>query len=153
MDLGMPLEEISHRLIEVAEIDAPAESVLDAAGDMFWTNPDVTDALPFVQADLLIGSNTNWAHVRWFESEFSSILAPIKKRLYSCEIRAAKPSVAFWEALVQRAGCGPDEIVFVDDRADNVEASRMFGIDSILYDHTKTPFARELEKRGIRVSS
>ena len=49
----------------------------------------------------------------------------------SC-INAYKPDKKFYEVLIKRSGVKPDEILFLDDRLENVDAARRFGIKSEL---------------------
>ena len=47
---------------------------------------------------------------------------------YSCELGCTKPSAAFFETMIQRAGLDPARTLFIDDRLDNVEAARACGL-------------------------
>jgi len=72
-------------------------------------------------------SNTNVLHLEyivehypWF-SCFQEILA-------SCRLGHRKPEAAIYRVLVERAGVRPEEILFVDDRPENVEGARRLGL-------------------------
>ena len=54
---------------------------------------------------------------RTFDAEF-----------YSCHLGCAKPSGAFFEAIIERSGVEPGRTLFIDDRQDNVEAARGAGL-------------------------
>ncbi|HEY9162527.1 MAG TPA: pyrimidine 5'-nucleotidase [Desulfomonilia bacterium] len=43
-----------------------------------------------------------------------------------------KPLAAPYEKVVERYGCEPSEVIFVDDRADNVETAQSLGMHGIL---------------------
>ncbi len=47
---------------------------------------------------------------------------------YSCDLGAAKPEPAYFLRAVERVGDEPGSVLFVDDRADNVEAARSVGL-------------------------
>ncbi|MGD9957839.1 HAD family hydrolase [Nocardioides sp.] len=47
---------------------------------------------------------------------------------YSCELGAAKPAPAFFEAAVRTIGVDPHQVLFVDDLAVNVAAARDVGL-------------------------
>jgi len=51
--------------------------------------------------------------------------------VYSCEIGLAKPDPAFFERAVAMVGCLPEEMLFVDDRADNVQSARGVGLAGV----------------------
>lgn len=46
---------------------------------------------------------------------------------FSCRLGVAKPDPAFYAAATKGIGVKPDEILFLDDLAANVEAARAFG--------------------------
>ena len=48
--------------------------------------------------------------------------------LASHHLGARKPDPGFYRRLLQRLGLGPDEVLFVDDRAVNVEGAREVGL-------------------------
>ena len=48
----------------------------------------------------------------------------------SSDVGARKPDVRIYRRLLDRAGCRPADLVFVDDRARNVEAAAVLGIAS-----------------------
>jgi putative hydrolase of the HAD superfamily len=52
----------------------------------------------------------------------------------SAEVGCRKPSVELFRILVERLGCPPHDILFVDDDAANVEAARSLGLRTILFD-------------------
>lgn len=51
----------------------------------------------------------------------------------SCEIGVMKPDARAYQAVLDRIQRPADEAVFVDDRADNVEAARALGMYGIAY--------------------
>lgn len=53
--------------------------------------------------------------------------------LISSELRLIKPSREIFEVAVVRSGCLPQEIVFVDDRLENIEMARVVGLQGIVY--------------------
>ena len=68
----------------------------------------------------------------------------------SYQVGAVKPDAAFFEALIERAGHPPEACFFTDDRPENVDGARRFGIDAELF--TGVPsLLRSLRARGIEV--
>ncbi|MFD7785950.1 HAD family hydrolase [Streptomyces nojiriensis] len=51
----------------------------------------------------------------------------------SCRIGSAKPEPAAYEWCVRELGLPPEEILFVDDRAENVDAARRLGIQGHVF--------------------
>ncbi len=47
---------------------------------------------------------------------------------YSCDLGAAKPDPAYFVEAVARVGDDAGSVLFIDDRADNVESARSVGL-------------------------
>jgi epoxide hydrolase-like predicted phosphatase len=54
----------------------------------------------------------------------------------SCDVGCVKPNKEIYQLAQQRAGVHPGEILFVDDRLENVEAARALGWHAVLFDDT-----------------
>ena len=63
----------------------------------------------------------------------------------SCDVKLIKPDPAIYELALERAGCLPQESVFLDDREPNVRAAEELGIHGILFRNPDQGL-RELEK-------
>jgi putative hydrolase of the HAD superfamily len=62
--------------------------------------------------------------------------------VYSCDYGMIKPEAGIYEKLREKAGCLYEEIVFFDDRVDNVNKARELGIRAFLWEGADT--ARKL---------
>ncbi|GAA0560902.1 HAD family hydrolase [Actinomadura livida] len=56
-----------------------------------------------------------------------------RHRLFSADLRLAKPDPEIFGRLTDRLGARPDQVLFVDDRAENVRAAEAAGIRSVLF--------------------
>lgn len=65
------------------------------------------------------------AHDRW--------LRLIDTRVYSCEIGVAKPDRRAYAICAERLGVRPGDVLFFDDRAENVEAARAAGMKAEVF--------------------
>lgn len=66
---------------------------------------------------------------RWIDDLADTLLAGrFDEIVASCHLGARKPDTEFYERLLERVAHGPDEVLFIDDRAVNVEAAREVGI-------------------------
>ncbi|WP_212721611.1 HAD family hydrolase [Nocardioides dongxiaopingii] len=74
---------------------------------------------------------------------------------YSWELGALKPEPAYFERAVERIGAEPGEVLFVDDRLDNVESARSVGLVGVHW--TFLEGVGEIESRlaehGVRVGA
>jgi HAD superfamily hydrolase (TIGR01509 family) len=75
---------------------------------------------------------------------------PEDRLILSSRIGAPKnsPRLEMFRAAVAAAGVAPGACFFVDDRAENIERARSYGIDAVLFEGP-AQFAAELEKRGL----
>jgi putative hydrolase of the HAD superfamily len=79
-------------------------------------------------------SNTNSIHVRCFNAQMyaahgiSSLDELVEKVYYSHEVGMRKPNPAIYVHLLEKEGLQPDQTLFIDDRADNIEAAADLGI-------------------------
>lgn len=54
---------------------------------------------------------------------------------YSCDIRAAKPSAAFFEHIASDLGLAPEQLLFIDDQPANVSGARAAGLNAECWTH------------------
>lgn len=67
--------------------------------------------------------------------------------VWSHELLLRKPDLAIYAAAAAGLGVPPSEILFLDDRAENIDAARQFGMQAILYtDHAS--FEHDMQVRG-----
>ncbi len=72
-------------------------------------------------------SNTDPIHVQHFESRFE-VFSLFPVRLYSCTEGLRKPNRTLYERAVAALGTSPENILYVDDVEDFVEAGRRAGL-------------------------
>jgi HAD superfamily hydrolase (TIGR01509 family) len=83
---------------------------------------------------LALLSNTDPIHVAHLESTYSFFqFFPPAARIYSCSVRASKPSPVVFQAALKAVKAQAAETVFIDDILEYVEAARSLGLRSIQY--------------------
>lgn len=83
---------------------------------------------------LALLSNTDPIHVAHLESTYSFFqYFPPAARIYSCSVRASKPSPVIFQAALKAVKAQAAETVFIDDILEYVEAARSLGLRSIQY--------------------
>jgi putative hydrolase of the HAD superfamily len=60
-------------------------------------------------------------------------MAAFERRFFSCYLRAVKPDPAAYHQVIEALGAVPEEIVFFDDREDNVMAAAALGIEAHMF--------------------
>ena len=76
----------------------------------------------------------------------SDWLPRFDQRTFSCEVRIAKPAQAIFDHCLTGLGINPQEILFLDDRPENVEAAQTLGLHGIVY-KTAHQAARDIAGR------
>ncbi len=93
-------------------------------------------------------SNTSSAHWRYCTGRFSLLLELFQRHALSYQIGAMKPSAAIYDKAAEIAGVSPREILFFDDRPENITAAAAHGWDAVLFT-TPAAAAMDLAKRGV----
>jgi FMN phosphatase YigB (HAD superfamily) len=73
---------------------------------------------------------------------------PFSPCLLSCEIGIEKPDLKAYEFLLNELRLPAEDVVFIDDRAENIEAAKAVGLDAILFE-SEQELRKELRKRGV----
>jgi putative hydrolase of the HAD superfamily len=71
--------------------------------------------------------------------------------LFSCELKLAKPDPECYTAALARLGAGAEDVIFIDDRSENVTAAAALGLQSVHFTspgEARAAVARHLADRG-----
>ncbi len=137
------------------DIDGPAywRRVAAAAGKMLA--PDQIEGL--IEADIAIWMRANPVMMEWVQAlkkrglkvaVLSNMPIEISRHMrkyapwfkdfdyvcFSAEIRLAKPEAAIFHACLKALRSNPEECLFIDDRAENVEAARALGMRGLIFE-------------------
>src|SRR4030095_5205389 len=83
---------------------------------------------------LALLSNTDPIHVAHLESTFGFFqYFPASARIYSCAVRASKPSPVIFQAALKAVKTPAAQAVFIDDILEYVQAARSLGLHAIQY--------------------
>jgi HAD superfamily hydrolase (TIGR01509 family) len=132
--------------------EAPAAELERAFGSIFWRNEPVIEVIRRVPRSvrLMLGSNTNDLHYRNFSRMFADVFERFDRIILSHEVCKRKPDPEFFRVCLDAAGCAPDEMLFLDDKVENVASARSLGIRGV----EVTPdldLARVLRENGISI--
>ena len=151
-DAGRPFAETSAELI--ARFPAEAE-LIRQYGPRF--NETVPGAIPgmielveqLAAACVPLFAITNFSHEFWppFRAEWP-VFDHFTDIIVSGEERLTKPDAAIYQLALRRFGLGPGEAIFIDDRADNVEAAVANGFVGHLFTGHEV-LAAELARLGL----
>ncbi|MEQ8433171.1 MAG: HAD family phosphatase [Oceanicaulis sp.] len=87
-----------------------------------------------------------WPHIL---STYPAI-ARFDAHVVSGEEKLIKPDPAIFELTKTRIAHAPGEVIFIDDRADNIEAALAAGFEGVVFENA-AQVRRELGKRGLPV--
>ena len=142
-------ERVAHDLHR--PLDAKKLSALIAADNAHWTQPnqamiDWAAALQSAGIKTGILSNIGDAMEAGIVARFPWI-ADFTHRTFSHRLGLAKPDAAIYQHAAEGLGVPTGEILFVDDREENVAAARAAGMHAIQYiDHAD--FLQQMQAAG-----
>ena len=129
------------------------DEFLEAWQDIFWLNESVAELVAHLKSrgyTLLLGSNTNVLHARYFRRKFAPTLDHFDHLILSHEVGCLKPDARFYQACVAAAGVAPGACVFIDDMHENVEGARSAGL--VAHHYIDTPgLIADLRRLGVEV--
>jgi glucose-1-phosphatase len=94
------------------------------------------------QYNVFLLSNTNSTHVDWVDGYLKTVYGfsiedfderYFHKSYYSHLIHLRKPDEAIYEYVLQDAGIKPQNTLFIDDNAQNIEGAKKVGLHTILH--------------------
>jgi FMN phosphatase YigB (HAD superfamily) len=129
-------EEFSRRICDAAGYSGTLEEFGESFADIFTEIPEMTA----LQARLrkkgyptYIFSNTNLLAIRHITSRFP-FLRNFDGYIYSYEHGSMKPDSKLYDVVERVTGCSAGEIVYIDDREENVAAGSLRGWNAILHE-------------------
>jgi FMN phosphatase YigB (HAD superfamily) len=106
-----------------------------AFGDIFSEIPPMVELHRQLHARGIpthVLSNTNEIAVEWVRKGFP-FFAHFNSYIYSHEVRAMKPAPAIYAALESSAGFTGPDLLYIDDRPENIDAAIERGWQSLLH--------------------
>jgi putative hydrolase of the HAD superfamily len=88
---------------------------------------------------------------RDFPRDGVSVFAEADIAVYSCDLGIIKPEAGIYEKLREQAGCPYEDIVFFDDKVDNVNKARELGIRAFLWDGAERARKQVSEMAGAAI--
>ena len=100
--------------------------------------PHARDAIAAATARYpgFVFSNSNLTHETVWRRTHAELLAPLQQIFVSSSLGLRKPEARAYRAVADSIGVAPDAILFFDDLAENVAASRAVGYQAV---HVRGP--------------
>lgn len=119
------------RALRLTSSRMPTMRLLDALSDMFLPIEEMAEILDVVRANgygVGLLSNTCQSHWDWICNQpYLMNQFSFDATVLSFEEHAMKPDSVIYEVAEQRAGVSAGDILFLDDKAENVQAARNRG--------------------------
>ncbi|GAA1430236.1 HAD-IA family hydrolase [Microlunatus lacustris] len=146
------LEQSLTRVLDRHDVDLEPTAVIEA-----WHNielhAEVVDGVRALRGRglvLALTTNQNPPRAAWMRENlpYDEVF---DAHFYSCEVGLAKPDPAYFTHVLQTLGVAPEEALFLDDTAVNVEAAAGLGIRAELFarDGGGAELARILAAHGL----
>jgi FMN phosphatase YigB (HAD superfamily) len=110
---------------------------------------DVARRLRVTGLKLVLLSNTDAVRYEFVRRRFPETQF-FDAYVLSYEVRLLKPEPGIYLEAARRAGCPPEECVFIDDLAENVAGAEAVGMAGIVYAPT-TDLAAALRRLGVEI--
>ena len=103
------------------------------------------------EAGYLVGILSNIPHeyLSWAKKNVPAFSIP-HASIYSCDVHLIKPEEAIYKKTLSLFDAGPDELVFFDDKAENIAGAKALGIKAILWKNPKQA-RNELISLGVKL--
>jgi putative hydrolase of the HAD superfamily len=151
-ELGQVTDDQFHQAFCAATGTAvKLQPFLRAFSDIFCLNQPVMEiAVELSRRNFPIGilSNTCTAHWNFSRERFPELSDCFATNVLSFEEACAKPDGSIYEAAIKRAKAKPENIFFVDDRADNVAGACAAGLDAVIFE-SALRLRQALHQRGL----
>jgi putative hydrolase of the HAD superfamily len=146
-------EEFARAVLGLAGLEMPYEEFETGWTEIFILNEPVARLIASLKQQgytLLLGSNTNILHARFYRRRFREVLDQFDHFVFSYEVGELKPDPGFFRACVELVGAPAESCVFIDDAPANVEGARAAGLRALHYRDTPT-LIEELRRLGVEV--
>ena len=100
---------------------------------------------------LICMSNINSSHWKYLKKQKWDIWELFDEFILSHELHMTKPDPKMYELALEKAGCKPEEVLFIDDGLNNVRSAQEIGINAIRFVGLDN-LVEELKKYKVKTS-
>ena len=148
-------DEFASRVADALKVAIAPNDVWLLCSDIFSLNASIVPIVTHLASGgypLGILSNTCEAHWKHIENQSYTILRELFPiRVLSYEERLAKPNPEIFRLAADRAGTEIGDILFIDDRPENITGAKNAGMDAVQY-HNVPQLVRELIDRDVQTN-
>jgi glucose-1-phosphatase len=132
------------------KLDIDYEEFVNIWNAIFFDDPDVNELILRLKGmgyPLFLLSNTNELHFSYIIEHYP-IVHVMDEWILSFEVGAKKPAKRIFDAIFEKIDVRPEEVFYVDDIPEYVEAARNLGINGLVF-KTAGQLRQALEENGI----
>jgi putative hydrolase of the HAD superfamily len=123
--------------------DFEYQEFVDIWCKIFSPIPEVVDLVKRLKAKypIYLISNINQLHFDYLYNEHPQIFSLFDDLILSFKVKSVKPEIKIYQALKETAGAEFKDIIYIDDRADLIEAAKRLDLQCLRFiNHTKLIF-------------
>ena len=128
-------EEFYKSAKDYLKIDISFEAFSEIWSDIFFEKPEMNDFITNIDSNTykkFVLSNTNELHFEYCMNHYP-IMKSFDEYFVSYKLGMIKPNLSIYEHLIKNSFCKPEEILFIDDKKENVTVASQVGIKTIEY--------------------
>ncbi|MCD6115747.1 HAD family phosphatase [bacterium] len=123
------------KILKELKTEFAYEEFIDLWCDIFFDKPESYKLLTKLKSMYKLGllSNTNSLHIEFLKNNYN-FFKLIDYEFYSYVLHSAKPDKAIYEKAILKTGFLPAELLFIDNKEENVIAAESAGMKSLRYE-------------------
>jgi len=135
---GMDRAEFVRRITGILQYAGSGQEFIEAWEDIFTENFPMTKLVSELHGrfPLYLLSNTNDIHVEYIFRSYP-FFGLFTDTVYSYLAECMKPAREIYEIAAEKFGVKPEETLFIDDLAANVQTARELGFVAVHYDYNR----------------
>ena len=143
-------QEFFEKIKAVLNLKISFPEFLPIWNEIFFSRPDAEEFVRSLEPriKLVLLSNINELHYDYVKEKFSSAIALFNEVIPSYVTGFMKPAREIYALAIRATGETIENIVYVDDRQDLIEAARSYGLQSIQFKDVEQ-LRKEFQKLGI----
>lgn len=103
-------------------------------------------------AKLVLFSNTNEIHIDYLSSTYPGLFELTDATIYSHTSKGMKPDAPMYLEAVNQLDALPSQILYFDDKKENIDAALSYGFNAHVFDYTKPgTFLNHLPKEWMEI--
>jgi putative hydrolase of the HAD superfamily len=130
-------EAFLDKAVEILGFSGSREEFLTAWLDVFAPNEPMwrtVEELSGAGHRLILFSNTNALHMDDALKRYEPVFSHFPEAVFSHEVGSMKPDEPIYRHAIEALGLVPEQTIYIDDLAENIESGRRFGFRVWRYD-------------------